>query len=73
VFTSYVALDDEVKEGQKLASIRHFDGTITEELVSPANGLVIALWVLPMIGSGDFAAYEIATYDPFKKPWPGER
>ena len=73
VFTSYVALDDEVKEGQKLASIRNFSGEITEELVSPAEGIVIAIWVLPMIGSGDFSAYEIATFDEFKRPWPGER
>lgn len=73
VFKSYVALDDEVKEGHKLASIRNFDGEITEELVSPADGVVIAIWVLPMIGSGDFSAYEIATFDEFKKPWPGER
>ena len=35
VFTSYVALDDEVKAGQKIASIRGFRGDITEELVSP--------------------------------------
>ena len=73
VFTSYVALDEEVKEGQKIASIRNFDGAITEELTSPADGVVIAIWVLPMIGSGDFSAYEIATHDEFKKPWPGER
>jgi len=73
VFTSHVALDDEIKEGQKLASIRNFSGEITEELVSPAAGIVIAIWVLPMIGSGDFSAYEIATFDEFKKPWPGER
>lgn len=73
VFRSYVSLEDEVKEGQKLASIRSFTGEITEELVSPAGGIVIAIWVLPMIGSGDFSAYEIATFDEFKKPWPGER
>lgn len=73
VFNSDVALDEEVKEGQKLASIRNFSGEVTEELVSPAKGIVIAIWVLPMIGSGDFSAYEIATFDEFKKPWPGER
>lgn len=73
VFDSHVALNDSVSEGQKLASIRNFDGTITEELVSPAAGVVIAIWVLPMIGSGDFAAYEIATTGEFKRTWPGER
>jgi predicted deacylase len=73
VFNSYVALDETVKEGQKLASIRNFSGGFTEELVSPADGVIIAIWVLPMIGSGDFSAYEIATFEEFKKPWPGER
>jgi predicted deacylase len=73
VFKSHVGLNDEVKEGQRLAAIRNFSGEITEELTSPASGIVIAIWVLPMIGSGDFSAYEIATFDEFKKPWPGER
>jgi uncharacterized protein len=73
VFTSYVALDDEVKKGQKIASIRGFRGDITEELVSPADGVVVVVWTNPVIGSGDFAAFEIATFKEFKQPWPGER
>ena len=73
VFNSYVDLDDEVKAGQKLASIRGFRGDITEELVSPADGVVVVVWTNPVIGSGDFAAFEIATFKEFKKPWPGER
>jgi len=73
VFTSYVALDDEVKAGQKIASIRGFRGDITEELVSPADGVVVVVWTNPVIGSGDFAAFEIATHKEFKRPWPGER
>ncbi|MGB6442649.1 MAG: succinylglutamate desuccinylase/aspartoacylase family protein [Thermoplasmata archaeon] len=73
VFSSYVGLNDEVSKDQKLASIRNFNGEITEELTSPAAGIVIAIWVLPMIGSGDFAAYEIATFDEFGRTWPGER
>jgi hypothetical protein len=73
VFSSYVDLDDEVKEGQKLASIRNYGGEITEELVSPANGVVVVVWTNPVIGSGDFCAYEIATFKEFKRPWPAER
>ncbi|MGA3021811.1 MAG: succinylglutamate desuccinylase/aspartoacylase family protein [Thermoplasmata archaeon] len=73
VFNSHVGLNDVVWEGQKLASIRNFSGQITETLVSPAAGVVIAIWVLPMIGSGDFAAYEIATFKEFNRDWPGER
>jgi uncharacterized protein len=73
VFTSNVKLNDEVKPNQKLASIRNFSGEITEELVSPVAGVVIAIWTLPMIGSGDFAAYEIATFEEFNELWPGER
>jgi len=73
VFHSYVRLNETVKKNQPLASIRNFGGEIVEELVSPAAGTVIAIWVLPMIGSGDFAAYEIATFDEFDRLWPGER
>ena len=73
VFTPYVDLSEEVKEGQKLASIRNFGGEITEELVAPADGMIIAKWMLPMIGSGDFAAYELATFEEFGQSWPGER
>lgn len=73
VFTSHVDLDDEVKEGQKLATIRNFNGEITEELVAPAPGVIIAKWILPMIGSGDFSAYEIALYEVFKAKWAGVR
>lgn len=73
VFTSHVDLDDEVKEGQKLAAIRNYNGEITEELVSPADGVVVVVWTNPVIGSGDFCAYEIATFKEFKKPWPAER
>jgi predicted deacylase len=73
VFTSYVALDDRVRKGQKLASIRNFKGEVTEELVAPAAGVVVTVWTNPVIGSGDFAAFEIATFDEFKLRWPGER
>jgi len=73
VFTSCVELNEKVKEGQTLATIRNFDGTNTEELVAPTAGVIIAKWTLPMIGSGDFAAFEVATFAEFKKPWPGER
>ena len=73
VFTSYVELDDEVKAGQKIASIRSFTGEVTEELISPADGVVVVVWTNPVIGSGDFAAFEIATFKEFTKPWPGER
>jgi predicted deacylase len=73
VFTPYVDLSEEVREGQKLASIRNFGGEITEELVAPAAGMIIAKWMLPMIGSGDFAAYELATFEEFGRSWPGER
>jgi uncharacterized protein len=73
VFTSYVELNEEVKEGQKLASIRNFDGRITEELEAPAAGVIIAKWLLPMIGSGDFSAFEVATFAEFERDWPGER
>jgi len=73
VFSPRVDWNDEVKEGQKLASIRNFSGAITEELTAPADGVIIAKWLLPMIGSGDFAAFELATFEEFKKPWPGER
>jgi uncharacterized protein len=73
VFTSLVELEEEVKEGQVLATIRNFDGTITERLVSPADGIIIAKWILPMIGTGDFSAFEVATFAEFKKSWPGER
>jgi uncharacterized protein len=73
VFTPYVDWSDEVKEGQKLGSIKNFVGEITEELLAPAAGMIIAKWMLPMIGSGDFAAFELATFEEFKKSWPGER
>jgi predicted deacylase len=73
VFTSHVALDEEVKAGQKIASIRGFRGDITEELVSPADGVIVVVWTNPVIGSGDFAAFEIATFKEFKQAWPGER
>ncbi|MCI4371353.1 MAG: hypothetical protein L3J78_01750, partial [Thermoplasmata archaeon] len=73
VFTSYVDLDDKVRAGQKIASIRGFRGDITEELVAPADGVVVVVWTNPVIGSGDFAAFEIATFKEFKQPWPGER
>lgn len=73
VFTPFVDLSDEVREGQKLGSIRNFGGEITEELIAPAAGMIIAKWLLPMIGSGDFAAFELATFKEFGKPWPGER
>lgn len=73
IFTSYVALDDRVRKGQKLASIRNFKGDVTEELVAPAAGVVVTVWTNPVIGSGDFAAFEIATFDEFKLKWPGER
>jgi predicted deacylase len=73
VFTPHVDWNDEVKAGQKLASIRNFSGEITEILVAPAAGVIIAKWLLPMIGSGDFAAFELAVFEEFKKPWPGER
>ncbi|MCI4371350.1 MAG: succinylglutamate desuccinylase/aspartoacylase family protein [Thermoplasmata archaeon] len=73
VFKPFVTWGDEIKEGQKLGSIKNFDGTITEELIAPAAGMIIAKWMLPMIGSGDFAAFELATFAEFKKSWPGER
>jgi len=73
VFIPHVDWNDQVKAGQKLASIRNFSGEITETLVAPAAGVIIAKWLLPMIGSGDFAAFELATFKEFKKPWPGER
>jgi len=73
VFTSLVELSEEVKEGQPLATIRNFEGTVTETLFAPAAGIIIAIWILPMIGSGDFSAFEVATFAEFKKPWPGER
>lgn len=73
VFNSYVKLNDVVAADQKLASIRNFSGEITEELRTPVAGVIIAIWVLPMIGSGDFAAYEIATASEFGRSWPGER
>jgi hypothetical protein len=73
VFTSHVELDDAVTQGQKLASIRNFSGEITEELVAPADGVIIAKWILPMIGAGDFSAYEIALYELFKAKWAGVR
>lgn len=73
VFNSHVDLDEQVEENQKLASIRNFNGEVTEELIAPAEGVVIAKWLLPMIGSGDFAAFELATFEEFSKPWPGER
>jgi len=73
VFTSYVELDEQVKAGQKIASIKNFNGDITEELVSPADGVIVVVWTNPVIGSGDFAAFEVATFKEFKKPWPGER
>jgi predicted deacylase len=73
VFHSHVDLDDEVKEGQKLASIISIGGDVSEELFAPADGVIIAKWLLPMIGSGDFSAYELAVFEEFDKPWPGER
>ena len=73
VFTSYVALDEVVKEGQRLASIRNFSGEVTEELVSPTDGVILVVWTNAVIGSGDFCAYEIATFDGFNRPWPGSR
>jgi uncharacterized protein len=73
VFNSFVKLNDRVKAGQKIASIRSFTGEITEELESPADGVVVVVWTNPVIGSGDFCAFEIATFKEFKRPWPGER
>ena len=73
VFTSHVNLDDEITEGQKLATIRNFRGEIAEEIVAPAAGVIIAKWILPMIGSGDFSAYEIALHEMFKAKWAGVR
>lgn len=73
VFHSYVKLDQRVKAGQKLASIRGFTGEISEELVSPVDGVIVVVWTNPVIGSGDFCAFEIATFEEFKRPWPGER
>jgi len=73
VFNSYVKLNDVVKTGQKIASIRSFTGEITEELVSPVEGVIVVVWTNPVIGSGDFCAFEIATFKEFKRPWPGER
>lgn len=73
VFRSYVANNDRVRKGQKLASIRNFKGEITEELVTPAAGIIVTVWTNPVIGSGDFAAFEVATFDEFKQRWPGER
>src|SRR5205823_1944638 len=54
-FTYHVNLDDEISEGQKLATIRNFRGEFAEEIVAPAAGVIIAKWILPMIGSGDFS------------------
>ncbi len=73
VFKSYVELNEEVKEGQKLASIRSFYGEITEELVAPAAGVIVARWLIPVIGTGDFSAFQLAPFKPFDRPWPGER
>jgi predicted deacylase len=73
VFTPVVDLSEEVKEGQELASIKNFDGEVTEALVAPADGMIITKWMLPMIGSGDFAAFELATFEEFGQSWPGER
>lgn len=73
VFRSFVKLDQIVRKGEKLASIRSFTGQITEELVSPADGMVVTVWTNPVIGTGDFCAFEIATFDEFKQAWPGER
>lgn len=73
VFLPHVDLNSEVTRGQRLASIRSFAGDITEELTAPADGVIIAKWLLPMIGSGDFAAFELATFEDFREPWPGER
>ncbi len=73
VFTSFVKLDQVVSANQKLASIRNFYGEITEELVAPADGVIVTVWTNPVIGTGDFCAFEIATFQEFKKPWPGER
>jgi uncharacterized protein len=73
VFTSFVKLDQVVKKGQKLASIRSFTGEVTEELVTPVDGMIVTVWTNPVIGTGDFCAFEVATFEEFKQPWPGER
>jgi uncharacterized protein len=70
VFTSYVDLNDTVKTGQKLCSIRSFTGEITEEMIAPADGVILDVWSNPVIGTGDFFAFGIATFEPFKTPWP---
>ena len=70
VFTSYVSLNDKVKKGQKLCSIRSFTGEITEEMTSPADGVILDVWSNPMISTGDFFAFGIATLKPFTEPWP---
>lgn len=73
VFRSLVKLNDRVKAGQEIATIRSFTGEITETLVSPVDGVIVVVWTNPVIGSGDFCAFEIATYKEFKRRWPGER
>lgn len=73
VFRSLVKLNDEVKKGQPIATIRSYTGEITETLVSPVEGVIVVVWTNPVIGSGDFCAFEIATFEEFKQPWPGER
>lgn len=73
VFQPLVALDEVVKKGQKLSQTRSFTGEITEELVSPADGVIVTLWTNPVIGSGDFCAFEIATFEEFTQDWPAER
>jgi len=70
VFSSYVNLNDSVKKGQKLCAIRGYGGEITEEMEAPAAGVILDVWSNPVIGSGDFFAYGIGTFEPFKQPWP---
>ncbi len=73
VFASKVKLDQVVKAGQELATIRSFTGEVTEVLTAPADGMIVTVWTNPVIGTGDFCAFEIATFKEFKRPWPGER
>lgn len=72
LFAPKVKLGQPVEEGDVLATIKGFDGQVSEILRAPADGEVLVLWKAPLIGSGDESAVDMGLYERFDRPWPRE-
>lgn len=57
IFEPAVTNDTWVQAGDHLATVRDFDGTVLEEVESPADGVVIMTWDARVIDEGGIAAF----------------